>query len=397
VRNALAGLSDIRSLVVAVSTGDPGALTGSEEFRYIDIASIDREQKVITNTSLLNIEEAPSRARQLVKAGDVLVSTVRPNLNAVAVVPDDLDGAIASTGFCVLRVEPRLASNRYLFHWVRTSQFVNEMCRLATGASYPAVGDRIILNSQIPAPPAKEQQRIAAVLDKADAIRRKRRQAIGLSDHLIQSVFFELFGDTWTNARGWPTANLEDLCGNIVDCPHSTPVYSDHQTNLCCVRSSDIQQGKIDFGSTLQVSAEVFEERIRRYKPQQGDVIYTREGGRLGNAAQVPPSKDLCLGQRMMLFSAKPLESTNEFIWALLNSPGVRKQVEYLTGGAAAPRINIADIRLFKVVKPPYNVQEKFSRIVAKIREMDVLCVNLNSQLEHLFTSIVGRAFRGEL
>src|SRR5208283_3334402 len=62
----------------------------------------------------------------------------------------------------------------------------------------------------------KEQQRLVAILDKADAIRRKRRQAIDLSDHLIESVFFELFGDTWTNTRGWPTGNLEDLCGNIV-------------------------------------------------------------------------------------------------------------------------------------------------------------------------------------
>ncbi len=333
--------------------------------------------------------------------GDVLVAKITPCMeNGKAALVEGLPLRIAfgSTEFHVLRPKPGV-SGRYLFYMVWNSWFRKHAERNMTGtAGQKRVPATFFETFKIPLPhDIKEQQRIAAILDKADAIRRKRRQAIDLSDHLIDSVFFELFGDTWTNTRGWPTGNLEDLCGNIVDCPHSTPVYSDHQTNLCCVRSSDIQQGKIDLGSTLQVSAEVFEERIRRYRPQQGDVIYTREGGRLGNAAQVPPSKNLCLGQRMMLFSAKPLESTNEFIWALLNSPGVRKQVEYLTGGAAAPRINIADIRLFKVVKPPYNVQEKFSRIVAKIRETDVLCMNLNSQLEYLFTSIVGRAFRGEL
>ena len=330
------------------------------------------------------------------KPGDIVFARTGATTGKSFLIQECSEDAIFAS--YLIRVRPKNTIDpRFLAHFFNTPDYWAQIRQQSVGSGQPGVNSSRLRSLSVPVPPFEEQQRIATILDQADAIRRKRRQAIGLSDHLIQSVFFELFGDTWTNARGWPTGNLEDLCGNIVDCPHSTPVYSDHQTNLYCVRSSDIQQGKIDFGSTLQVSAEVFEERIRRYRPQQGDVIYTREGGRLGNAAQVPPSKNLCLGQRMMLFSAKPLESTNEFIWALLNSPGVRKQVEYLTGGAAAPRINIADIRFFKVVKPPYNVQEKFSRIVAKIRETDVLCMNLNSRVEYMFTSIVGRAFRGEL
>jgi type I restriction enzyme S subunit len=99
----------------------------------------------------------------------------------------------------------------------------------------------------------------------------------------------------------------------------------------------------------------------------------------------------------MMLFSCKSSESTNEFIWALLNSPGVQRQIRLLTAGAAAPRINIADIRKFKVVKPPYQLQIEFSQIVTTIRRQEDLSRRGLNESIGLFNSLTQRAFRGEL
>src|SRR4030095_11808201 len=96
-----------------------------EEFSYIDIASVDRQTKTIVSPQALIGREAPSRARKLVRTGDVLVSMTRPNLNAVALVPETLDGQIASTGFDVLRsngVDPR-----WLFYLARTQGFIDRM------------------------------------------------------------------------------------------------------------------------------------------------------------------------------------------------------------------------------------------------------------------------------
>ena len=95
--------ASIGNFVERVDVWDPRAATQGTEFDYVDIASIDREQKEITAPTRMLTSEAPSRARQLIKHRDVLVSTVRPNLNAVAWVPRDLDGATASTGFSVVR------------------------------------------------------------------------------------------------------------------------------------------------------------------------------------------------------------------------------------------------------------------------------------------------------
>lgn len=101
----------------------------------------------------------------------MLVSTVRPNLNSVAIVTEEFSGATASTGYTVLRPLPQIWDTQYLFHWVKTDHFINEMVKLATGQSYPAVSDKIILNSKIPLPALVEQRRIASILDQADALR----------------------------------------------------------------------------------------------------------------------------------------------------------------------------------------------------------------------------------
>ena len=108
----------ISDLVEKVEKINPNNKYGS--WKYIDIASVDRFQKKIVLESVSDItpDSARSRARQLVFAGDIIISTVRPNLNTVAIIPKELDGAIASTGFCVLRPNKLKVDTKFLFHYV---------------------------------------------------------------------------------------------------------------------------------------------------------------------------------------------------------------------------------------------------------------------------------------
>ena len=134
-------------------------------FSYIDISSIDRDRKVIKSPSVVYGKDAPSRARKAVKSGDVLVSTTRPNLNAVALVGPELDGEVCSTGLCVLRPGPDLMKE-YLFRFVTTDRFVRSLSDLVSGALYPAVTDAQVLNQEIPLPPLAEQRRLVAELER---------------------------------------------------------------------------------------------------------------------------------------------------------------------------------------------------------------------------------------
>src|SRR5690348_4215389 len=100
-------LVSICEVATPVTSWDPRKRARGELIRYIDLSAVDNERKAITAARIILGDKAPSRARQIVQAGDILVSTVRPNLNGVASVPPELDGATASTGFCVLRPNSR--------------------------------------------------------------------------------------------------------------------------------------------------------------------------------------------------------------------------------------------------------------------------------------------------
>jgi len=130
---------------------------------YIDIGSIDRSEKRIGETALVTGSDAPTRARQWVRSGDVLVSMTRPNLNAVAQVGAEFEGAVASTGFDVLRSAG--VSPGWIFYRVRTSEFVAAMSEDLQGVVYPAVRPRDIRRHELPLPPLPEQHRIVDALE----------------------------------------------------------------------------------------------------------------------------------------------------------------------------------------------------------------------------------------
>jgi len=135
-----------------------------DSFTYVDIGSIDNKLKRITEAKTLPSAEAPSRARQLLQAHDVLVSMTRPNLNAVTIVPPNLAGSIGSTGFNVLRakgVEPR-----WLYYYVQTTEFIEAMSSLVQGALYPAVRPKDIRGHPLPVAPFSEQVRVADEIER---------------------------------------------------------------------------------------------------------------------------------------------------------------------------------------------------------------------------------------
>jgi Restriction endonuclease S subunits len=135
-----------------------------DDFVYLDIGAVDRETKAFVAPKSVSLAKAPSRAKQRVHAGDVLVSMTRPNLNAVAQVTQELLGSIASTGFHVLR-SPWLEGG-FLYYLVQTDGFVDAMCGVVKGALYPAVRPRDIEGFKFHLPPRAEQTRIVGKLEE---------------------------------------------------------------------------------------------------------------------------------------------------------------------------------------------------------------------------------------
>lgn len=144
---------------------EPVEQTGpTGNFVYIDISSIERETKMIVDPKSLSLEKAPSRAKQVLRAGDVLVSMTRPNLNAVAMVPEHLDGAIGSTGFHVLR--SKYVHPHFLFGLVQSRSFVDAMSSLVQGALYPAVRPKDMAGFSFSFETPSQQARIVDKLEE---------------------------------------------------------------------------------------------------------------------------------------------------------------------------------------------------------------------------------------
>ena len=157
--NLLTSLADIDCQPIAQAGPQ-----GLDEFVYVDIGSIDRDSKAILDAKTMLAAKAPSRAKQHLKMGDVLISMTRPNLNAVAIVPEALDDAIGSTGFHVLR--SKWVVSQFLFYLVQSQQFVDAMCDVVQGALYPAVRPADIGAFKFRLPAQAEQTRIVEKLEE---------------------------------------------------------------------------------------------------------------------------------------------------------------------------------------------------------------------------------------
>ena len=182
-------------------------------FLYIDISSIDRVRKTVIGATEYDRTSAPGRAQQVVEAGDVLVSTVRPNLNAVAIVEGRSDfRRIASTGFCVLRAGECVIP-RYIYYFTQVDEFIAPLVAVSEKAAYPSVTDKIVKNVDIPIPPLAEQKRIVAKIDaafeKIDALKANAEKNLANAKELFQSALDEAMRPKWVEKR------LGEVCDTI--------------------------------------------------------------------------------------------------------------------------------------------------------------------------------------
>lgn len=146
------------------------------QFQYIDISAV-AEPGLIAETRALSFGEAPSRARRVVRAGDVLVSTVRPYLRAFARVQSAPANLVCSTGFAVLRARSGI-DGEFIYQWVLTERFVDFLTARTVGSNYPAAGPSDVAEFRIPQPPAEEQGTIGRVLAAMDERVEAERQAV---------------------------------------------------------------------------------------------------------------------------------------------------------------------------------------------------------------------------
>lgn len=163
-----------------------------DEIKYIDISSIDNKRNVMTGYTEYVLCEAPSRAQQHIKKGDIVVSTVRPNLRNVALTEFEDDNLVASSGFCVLRAVKCIPE--YLMAIVCSDKFTDDMTKVVTGANYPAIKDSDVMNYQVPMPPMELQNEFAEFVKQVDKSKVVVQKALDEAQLLFDSLMQKYFG-----------------------------------------------------------------------------------------------------------------------------------------------------------------------------------------------------------
>jgi type I restriction enzyme, S subunit len=383
--------------VVELRTGTRNPTVAPDEpFTYVDVAAIDNEEKAIVGARVLVGAEAPSRARKLIREGDVLVSTVRPNLNAVAVVPPALDGQVASTGFCVLRARQSVLPE-FLYFYTRSKLFVDGLCKLVAGAMYPAVTDSQVLERAIPLPSLEEQHHIVDLLARAEGIVRLRREAQQKAAELIPAIFIDMFGDPATKPQAWPRQPLSAVAEVISGVAKGRKLKPGEAVELPYMRVANVKDGYLDLTEVKTI--EIKRSEVEKLLIRPGDLLMT-EGGdpdKLGRAALWAGEIEACVHQNHVFkVRSDRARLSPAFLRALAGSAYGKSyflSVAKKTTGIAS--INKTQLSAFPVPLPPLPLQQAFERRVQAVESILSQQVDAAGKAKASFHALLSRAFGG--
>ncbi len=287
----------------------------------------------------------------------------------------------------------------YLHRWFEK----NPPSRLIENEAYPSIKTSVIQSVEIPLPPLPEQRRISAILDKTDAIRRKRQQAILLTEDFLRSVFLDMFGDPVTNPKGWGVRSIESLLAEKRNAIRTGPFGSQLKVSefadegVPVLGIDNIVTNEFKWAKQRCLPLERYEE-FQRYRVFPDDVIVTIMGT-TGRVAVAPPNLPACMSTKhLCVFTLDQKIADPVFIWGtLMFDEVVRNQAKVSGGGAIMEGWNLGIIKSLMVRVPPIELQRQFRQVIEQIKKSKVTGLKAAGLESDLFNSLVQRAFRGDL
>lgn len=284
----------------------------------------------------------------------------------------------------------------YLSQFFDTQDYWAQINRSSSGTAQGGVNASKLKMLSIPLPPLSEQRRIAAILDKADALRAKRRETTIKLDQLLQSVFLEMFGDPMTNAKKWPEKPLSEAVnqGTIVTYG-IVQAGEEFSGGTPYIRTGDITDGEIvEVG--LRRTDPLIANRFSRSRVDTGDIVMSIRAT-VGTTALVPKSlhgANLTQGTARIAVGEKVARN---FALHHLRSAGTQRWIERQVKGATFREITLGRLRELPMMIPPRNLQDNFDLICQHISKNILASQSSSAALEKLFTSLQQRAFDGKL
>ncbi len=333
--------------------------------------------------------EALSRSR--IRPGDVLVS-IAGSIGRAGIVP--IGAPALNCNQAVAIVRPKESVHRpFLRLWIESSGAQQQIRSSTVTGTISNLSLSQLGNLQIPLPPLAEQRRIAEVLDKAEALRAKRRAALAQLDSLTQSLFLDLFGDPTSIFQKWPTKKLGELLDFLTSGSRGWAEHYSESGDLF-LRIQNVRRDQLLLDDVAYVKAPETAE-AKRTRVQPGDVLFSITAD-LGRTAVVPEGLGTAyINQHLSILRTKAL--VPRFLSAYFATPSGERQVFGKNRQAVKAGLNFDDIRSFLIPVPPLDLQHEFARRVAAVEKLKTAQRAALAELDALFASLQHRAFRGEL
>jgi len=331
---------------------------------------------------------------------DVLLAKITPCFeNGKCLRPGQIPTEIGfgSTEFHVIRPDGERLDGLYLFYlvWNEQFRFLGEKS-MSGAAGQKRVGSDFLKGFEIPLPPLPEQKRIAAILDKADAIRRKRQQAIQLADDFLRAVFLDMFGEPVTNPKGWNVVELSTLVDPDDKLNYGVVQPGDHEEDgVPLVRSGDLSDAIPDVRQLRRVSASI-DSKHRKSKLKGNEILIACVGsiGRVGWVSEAMIGWNIARAVTRIPIR----EGVNrEYVYRYLQNPVVQGYFERETRAVAQPTLNVGLIAKTPVALPPHELQIAFLERYKAFQSYKNRLLNTLEAQERLAGSLSQKAFVGHL
>lgn len=371
------------------------------EPRYVRITDINEDGR------LNGMKVAPDGAQSdwdkaILNPGDLLFARSGATVGKTYLHTDDNDPAVYAGYLIRFQLDHDLALPEYVFRYTQSAAYRRWVANSQRAVAQPNINSQQYGELPIPLPPLEEQRRITAILDHADALRAKRREALARLDELTQSIFIDMFGDSRTISTLWPAMSLKDAftaieSGRSPTC-HTRAAADDEYGVL---KLGAVTYGVYDPSQNKALPEDVVPDVRHEVRP--GDLLFTRKNTAelVGATALVRHTRaKLLLPDLVFRLKVDPTSAMNAaYLQAVMMYPPIRRGIQGLAGGSAGSMPNISKAKLLtvKLPHPPLDLQLEFEQRVNCIESLKESQYAALAELDALFASLQSRAFRGEL
>lgn len=371
---------------------------GSGKDKVIRIGDLKDGYVDLSSAVVVDAETNAVRDIFKIREGDILMALSGATVGKIAVAGNEVEGCYLNQRVAIVRAKSK-ESKDYL-KYVFSGQGLEKLLLNAGGAAQPNLSPKNLAGMEIPLPPLAEQQRIAAILDKADVIRRKRQQAIQLADEFLRAVFLDMFGDPVTNPKGWEVVEV----GSISEVQGGLQVSSKRASNPVTVpylRVANVLRDRLDLSEIKEMN--VTGSELGRVRLNTGDILIVEGHGNpdeIGRSAIWDKDvKDIVHQNHLIRVRPDIKKVSGVFLNDFINSSGGRTQMANASNTTSGLNtISTGIVKSTKTILPSMKLQTEYATIVLKARKMKANLVRLLAEDDnYLFNSLSQKAFKGEL